>query len=253
MEVHHHPDLHHKKKKFTEYLLEFLMIFLAVTLGFFAESFRESISNHEKAVLYMHSLRTDVVKDTTQLNEEIKYAVELSTGLDSLFKCLHSKVLTDSVQLRLYYLNSKYSRLVGIIFSDEAFTQLKTDGEMRLIHGMNLKDSINYYWKGSQRLNEAAQFFNNIMNNLTNDGYKIFDRAYIQSYDRNLTGLSDMLQVKIQANAKLMTLNSLDLIEYANKIKTLSNSLEIWYLPSLKKHKEKASSLIEFLDNKFPD
>jgi len=35
MEVHHHPDLHHRKKKFKEYVLECLMIFLAVTLGFF--------------------------------------------------------------------------------------------------------------------------------------------------------------------------------------------------------------------------
>jgi hypothetical protein len=34
MEVHHHPDLHHEKKKWKEYFLEFLMIFLAVTLGF---------------------------------------------------------------------------------------------------------------------------------------------------------------------------------------------------------------------------
>ena len=31
MEVHHHPDLKHKKKHWTEYFLEFLMIFLAVT------------------------------------------------------------------------------------------------------------------------------------------------------------------------------------------------------------------------------
>lgn len=35
MEVHHHPDLHHKRKKLKEYFLEFFMIFLAVTLGFF--------------------------------------------------------------------------------------------------------------------------------------------------------------------------------------------------------------------------
>lgn len=39
MEVHHHP--HVEKKNFKEYFLEFLMIFLAVTLGFFAESLRE--------------------------------------------------------------------------------------------------------------------------------------------------------------------------------------------------------------------
>ena len=32
MEVHHHPNV--EKKNFKEYFLEFLMIFLAVTLGF---------------------------------------------------------------------------------------------------------------------------------------------------------------------------------------------------------------------------
>jgi hypothetical protein len=34
MEVHHHPDLHHEKKPWKEYLLEGLMIFLAVTRAF---------------------------------------------------------------------------------------------------------------------------------------------------------------------------------------------------------------------------
>ena len=29
MEVHHHPDLQHKKKNFKEYFLEFLMIFFS--------------------------------------------------------------------------------------------------------------------------------------------------------------------------------------------------------------------------------
>ena len=44
MEVHHHPDLRHEKKNFREYILEFVMIFLAVTMGFFAENIRENIS-----------------------------------------------------------------------------------------------------------------------------------------------------------------------------------------------------------------
>jgi hypothetical protein len=39
MEVHHHPTV--DKKNFKEYFLEFLMIFLAVTMGFFAENIRE--------------------------------------------------------------------------------------------------------------------------------------------------------------------------------------------------------------------
>src|SRR5689334_23460696 len=42
MEVHHHPQV--EKKNLKEYLLEGLMIFVAVTLGFFAETIREHIS-----------------------------------------------------------------------------------------------------------------------------------------------------------------------------------------------------------------
>ncbi|HLX91918.1 MAG TPA: hypothetical protein VKR32_09560 [Puia sp.] len=47
MEVHHHP--HVERKAFREYLLEGLMIFIAVMMGFFAESIRESISSSEHA------------------------------------------------------------------------------------------------------------------------------------------------------------------------------------------------------------
>src|SRR6516162_8745575 len=46
MEVHHHPKV--EKKNFKEYFLEFLMIFLAVTMGFFAENIREKITDNNK-------------------------------------------------------------------------------------------------------------------------------------------------------------------------------------------------------------
>ena len=40
MEVHHtHHPTH--KKKWSEYIIEFIMLFTAVTLGFFAENIRE--------------------------------------------------------------------------------------------------------------------------------------------------------------------------------------------------------------------
>ena len=43
MEVHHHP--HVEKKNFKEYFLEFLMIFLAVTMAFIGENMREQLSD----------------------------------------------------------------------------------------------------------------------------------------------------------------------------------------------------------------
>src|SRR5580765_8786899 len=47
MEVHKHPHHVTHKKKWGEHLLEFIMLFLAVFLGFLAENIRETCVNRE--------------------------------------------------------------------------------------------------------------------------------------------------------------------------------------------------------------
>src|ERR1022692_3366161 len=69
MEVHHHP--YAGKKSFKEYFLEFLMIFLAVTLGFFAESYREYLSEHNREKEYIQSLVEDLKNDQEVLIHHI--------------------------------------------------------------------------------------------------------------------------------------------------------------------------------------
>ena len=58
MEVHHHPKV--EKKKFKEYFFEFIMIFLAVTMGFFAETIRENITEHRRAKEFAESMLQDL-------------------------------------------------------------------------------------------------------------------------------------------------------------------------------------------------
>src|SRR3981081_1831306 len=72
MEVHHHPDLHHKPKKWKEYFLEFLMIFLAVTMGFFAENIREYFSEKRQEREYVQSMINDLKTDTANIAAYIK-------------------------------------------------------------------------------------------------------------------------------------------------------------------------------------
>src|ERR1700759_5382421 len=60
MEVHHHP--HVEKKNFKEYFLEFLMIFLAVTMGFFAENIREHYTEKNDAREYLESYRDELLQ-----------------------------------------------------------------------------------------------------------------------------------------------------------------------------------------------
>src|SRR6185369_7095980 len=63
MEVHKHPHHVTHKKKWGEYFLEFLMIFLAVFLGFLAENFREHQVEKERGKQYIESFYNDLEKD----------------------------------------------------------------------------------------------------------------------------------------------------------------------------------------------
>ena len=88
MEVHHHPKV--EKKKFKEYLLEFLMIFLAVTMGFIAENLREDIVNNNKEKDFIVSLKEDLKIDTAALQSVIPENQRQFEKLDSLYTLLQS-------------------------------------------------------------------------------------------------------------------------------------------------------------------
>lgn len=54
---------HMEKKNFKEYFLKFLLIFLAVTMGFIAENMRERISDKEQVQRYMQSMVDNLKSD----------------------------------------------------------------------------------------------------------------------------------------------------------------------------------------------
>ena len=67
MEIHNHS--HTARKKWNHYFWEFLMLFLAVTLGFFVENQREHYIEHKREKAYIRSLIRDLKQDTA--NERI--------------------------------------------------------------------------------------------------------------------------------------------------------------------------------------
>ena len=68
MEVHHpHHPTH--KKKWSEYIIEFVMLFAAVTLGFFAENIRERIAEKHKADELKRAIVYDLKKELNELEE----------------------------------------------------------------------------------------------------------------------------------------------------------------------------------------
>src|SRR6202035_3548507 len=96
MEVHHHPDLHHRKKHWKEYFLEFIMIFLAVTLGFFAEQIREGFTDHSREKEYMKLMIEDLKSDTVLLSSNIRLRQQRNEMIDSLIYLLTSPFIKEN-------------------------------------------------------------------------------------------------------------------------------------------------------------
>jgi hypothetical protein len=144
MEVHHHPDLHHKKKKFREYFAEFIMIFLAVTLGFFAEGLREHISENTRAKEYARMLLNDVVKDTVELRDLLVQYQNIISNLDTLQQ-LRQTLGSNMTDFDFWYYSYTAFAAGRISFNEATMQQVKNSGNLRYFHNLKLKEKIGEY------------------------------------------------------------------------------------------------------------
>lgn len=154
MEVHHHPDVHHGPKAWKAYFLEFLMIFLAVTMGFIAENIREHfvLKKHEKE--YMVSLVRDLNNDIAGLTRSEASVTRYVQGADSIF-ALFKNADYKNTSGDIYY----FGRVIALRnlwrSNDGTIQQLNYSGGLRLIGNKRVIDSIQGYM---DKLKVLSQF-----------------------------------------------------------------------------------------------
>src|SRR5215510_11021112 len=144
MEVHAHT--HTERKKFTHYLWEFLMLFLAVFCGFLAENIREHEIEKVREKQFLRSLVNDIQADIDQLDSLIERRNTRQIKLDSTILLLDPKYV-KTLGNDLYFNAIHTGRRVDITFvpNDGTFQQLKNSGGLRLIHIRRVVDSIMKY------------------------------------------------------------------------------------------------------------
>ena len=201
MEVHHHPDLHHKKKNFKEYFLEFLMIFLAVTLGFIAENIREKITEHHKAKIYAAEMVNDLVSDTVNLRNYINYMTNADHNVDTLFQLLSVHEPKEIPSGKLYWYGLFGAATRSFVPNDATFEQMKSSGSLSYFAHSSLAKKVAEYdllcrsMKSDDNSDEAiyvevrkirAQIFefnyNAVANNIYQANRVLFDQKRIDSF-----------------------------------------------------------------------
>ncbi len=142
MEVHAHS--HHPKRKWTHYLWEFLMLFLAVVCGFQAENQREHLIEHKREKQFMITLLEDLKIETASMDSLEVTLRDIISRQDSIVKYFKPPIKDE--MLPFYYRESyMIGRLRGYVYNDRTVEQLRTSGNYRLIRKKNITDSLIAY------------------------------------------------------------------------------------------------------------
>ena len=167
MEVHHpHHPTH--KKKWSEYIIEFVMLFAAVTLGFFAENVREHQIIDHKTHQNLESVVLDLKKDSLLIQERIKEyenAAFYLEKLNELYLEYQMKTLSKNEYLDKVLLISD-SLLFGNSFyiNNSSYKNTIASGSFSSINSTELKRTIsNYYEVLGTKLNDNNKILDDVV------------------------------------------------------------------------------------------
>ncbi len=142
MEVHHHPKV--EKKNFKEYFLEFLMIFLAVTMGFFAENIREHFTEKKIARQNLEAYRNDLLQHKEHYEEKIADFNIILPVYDSIVSIFYEKKENKELPvLSRFMLQGQLNNVV--IINTPTYEQLISSGSLRFIDNKKLKANMASY------------------------------------------------------------------------------------------------------------
>ncbi len=131
MEVHHHA--HTARKKWTHYIWEFLMLFLAVFSGFLAENQREHYVEHQREKQYIHSMIEDLETDTANLNDISTGLEQKSSELESVLRDFDEGAGKYNYNWAQLFIRSYRAGYPDFFPTDRTIQQLKNSGGLRLI------------------------------------------------------------------------------------------------------------------------
>ena len=139
MEVHHHS---HHPKKFKEYITEFIMLFAAVTLGFFAENVREHQIEKHREISYLKNVNEDLKLDIKNIDSVINQNTVRLQAMDTLFQAIKNNTIQDG---DVYYYVRNLALRATFESSHIGLDQIKSAGGLRMIKNTDIISGIQQY------------------------------------------------------------------------------------------------------------
>jgi len=241
MEVHHHP--HVEKKNFKEYFLEFLMIFLAVTLGFFAENIRENISDEEHVQLLCEQLVNDLKKDTAALNKNISLETIFVRKEDTLFYLLQQPIAKADLKKMQELILDCYNVTI-FRASTGAITEIRNELQLKQLSNSKIMSYITDYESDLSRL----RYMENYQQQNERQYIQTFIIAHFTPANIRSSTTSGFNNHVIDAQVRNLTQN--DLTQLSVSLQDIETYDKI-FISNYSKTKETAERLMDYVTDEF--
>ncbi len=219
MEVQKHPHHVTHKKKWGEYLLEFLMLFLAVFLGFVAENIREGQVENRKEIEYIKSLTADLQDDVHNLDSMILFEKAGIQQLDSLIDLLDDPALAKQNGDALYYLGRQGPRSQPFPVNSRTLDQLKSSGGFLLISDIEVSNQIIKYYNQFIPIKVLESNFEHEFDDYKRVAAKIFDAKILRTQENEAGEI-----MRTNNNPLLLTYDGMSLKELAFTVVQMEGS-----------------------------
>ena len=166
------------KKNIREYILEFLMLFFAVTLGFFAENIREYYAEREMEAKFIEVVLEDLQADITTLKSTIQTQEQRIAYEDSLIQLLTAR---DYSNMRDLYFFARVTSLRNFFQpSINGFQQLKNAGGLKMIEEHDLITKIQHYENQIHRVIELQELTEGLVEKYRDQAAHLFEDPSIK-------------------------------------------------------------------------
>lgn len=234
-----------RKSPLKEYTIQFVLVFIAVILGFIAEGIRDDRNDRVKEIDYVTSLIEDAEIDVVNYTEAIKRNIERMHYLDSLAQLLFEFDINTTNENEIYRLFRNCIVHPDVVHPIErTMIQLKNSGGMRLISSKKAADNIVTYDDFSKKLFEQQAAYELYMGNILEKSTSIMNYKYVIKMP------SDINKNYALKSQKLIETNPNRLIEFGN-VAELFRGIVFFYNFRLTEGKEHATQLISELKKEY--
>ena len=177
METHYEPK--EKKKNWKDYLLDLLMMFIGISLGFAAENIRESWQEKHRIEKFMCKVSFDLKSDIAEIKNLKKARIKRNAQTDSLIQLLSNSPMNGD-RNRIYYLGRLATRRIHFRSQNATLQQLKNIGDLRLVEDKEILYAINHYEQMLKYNDENVLVEEKEFSEISNLASMLFDATIFQ-------------------------------------------------------------------------